>query len=110
MKHLRLQIVFLTLILSGTIGANIKNIFSVAGFYELANSGREVFNFNVGWRFIKSDVEGAEKKLFDDSKWTVVNLPHTVELMPVEASGCRNFQGPVWYRKHFVLDKTFTGK
>ena len=110
MKHLRLHIVLATLILSGTIGANIKNNFSVAGFYELANSGREVSNFNVGWRFIKSDAEGADQKQFDDSKWTVVNLPHTVELMPVEASGCRNYQGPVWYRKHFVLDKSFAGK
>ena len=25
--------------------------------------------------------------------------------MPAEASGCRNYQGIVWYRKHFVLPK-----
>lgn len=90
--------------------SDIKKTFSVGGFYELKESGREVYNFNVGWRFFRGDTTGAEQIAFKDKKWTVVNLPHTVELMPVEASGCRNYQGPVWYRKHFVLDKKFSGK
>jgi beta-galactosidase len=110
MKNCKYILLLAVLMISGYLAAGDKREFSVAGFYDLANSGREVYNFNVGWRFIKSDVKGADQKLFDDSKWTVVNLPHTVELMPVEASGCRNYQGPVWYRKHFVLDKSFAGK
>jgi beta-galactosidase len=27
--------------------------FSTAGFFKIDNSGREVYNFNVGWRFYK---------------------------------------------------------
>lgn len=39
----------------------------------------------------------------DDSS-EVVATPHTVALEPAEASGCRNYQGPAWYRKHFVQE------
>lgn len=76
---------------------------SVAGFYQLEGSGRQVYNFNNGWRFMRSDVKNAEKTNFNDSGWEVVAIPHTVELMPAEASGCRNYQGIVWYRKRFVV-------
>lgn len=78
--------------------------FSIAGLFSSPNSGREVSNFNVGWRYFRGDIPNAEKTTFDDSKWDVVSTPHTVELMPAEGSGCRNYQGIVWYRKHFVVD------
>ena len=48
---------------------------------------------------------GAEAKDFNDKSWEVVSTPHTVQLMSAEASGCRNYQGIAWYRKHFVLPK-----
>ena len=83
---------------------------SVAGFYQLAGSGRQVYNFNNGWRFMRGDVKDAEKADFDDSKWEVVATPHTVELMPAEASGCRNYQGIAWYRKRFVIPAEEKGK
>ena len=83
---------------------------SVAGFYQLAGSGRQVYNFNNGWRFTRGDVKDAEKADFDDSKWEVVATPHTVELMPAEASGCRNYQGIAWYRKRFVIPAEEKGK
>ena len=78
---------------------------SVAGLFPLANSGRLVWNFNAGWRFHLGDVTGAEAKDFNDKGWEIVSTPHSVQLMPAEASGCRNYQGIVWYRKHFVLPK-----
>ena len=77
--------------------------FSVAGLIPLEESGRVVYDFNAGWRFLKGDAAGAEAVAFDDSAWEVVSTPHTVELTPAEASGCRNYQGVVWYRKHFVV-------
>ena len=83
---------------------------SVAGFIQLSGSGRQVYNFNPGWRFFKGDIRGAESVDFDDCSWTIVSTPHTVELMPAEASGCRNYQGPAWYRKHFVLPAETKGK
>ena len=78
---------------------------SIAGLFPLENSGRLVWNFNAGWRFHLGDVAGAEAKDFNDKSWEVVSTPHTVQLMPAEASGCRNYQGIAWYRKHFVLPK-----
>ncbi|NMA75441.1 MAG: glycoside hydrolase family 2 [Bacteroidales bacterium] len=84
--------------------------FSIAGFYSLENSGRFVYNFNVGWRFKKGFVKNGESLVLDDTDWEVISTPHTVELMPAEASGSRNYQGPVWYRKHFVVDEFLKGK
>ncbi len=83
---------------------------SVAGFFPLENSGRQVWNFNAGWRFHLGDAAGAEAKDYDDRSWEVVSTPHTVQLMPAEASGCRNYQGIVWYRKHFQLPKECEGR
>lgn len=83
---------------------------SVAGFIPLSGSGRDIYNFNLGWRYYKGDMERAETVELDDSDWEVVATPHSVELMPAEASGCRNYQGPVWYRKWFVIPAATRGK
>ena len=83
---------------------------SVAGFYQLAGSGRQVYNFNLGWRFYRGDIKDADKTKFDDSAWEVVETPHTVQLMPAEASGGRNYQGIAWYRKRFVVPADAKGK
>ena len=83
---------------------------SVAGLFPLDNSDRLVWNFNAGWRFHLGDVKGAEMIDFNDKSWEVVSTPHTVQLMPAEASGCRNYQGIAWYRKHFRLPKECAGR
>ena len=83
---------------------------SVAGFIPVSGSGRDIYNFNPGWRYYKGDMERAETVELDDSDWEVVATPHSVELMPAEASGCRNYQGPVWYRKWFVIPAATRGK
>lgn len=83
---------------------------SVAGLFPLDGSGRLVYNFNLGWRFYKGDVEDAERKNFDDSAWQIISTPHTVELMPAEGSGCRNYQGIAWYRKKFVVPAELKNK
>lgn len=76
---------------------------SIAGFVPLSESGRLVYDFNPGWRFYKGDIPGAEATNFDDSTWDVVSIPHSVALIPAEGSGGRNYQGPAWYRKRFVV-------
>ena len=83
---------------------------SIAGLFPLENSGRLVWNFNAGWRFHLGDVAQAAQKDFDDKAWEVVSTPHTVQLMPAEASGCRNYQGIAWYRKHFILPDECAGR
>ncbi len=85
--------------------------FSTAGFYELPNTGREVYSMNLAWRFYKGDVEGTPFATeFDDSGWQVVSVPHGLEYLPVEASGCANYQGVAWYRKRFIPDERLKGK
>lgn len=83
---------------------------SVAGFIPLEDSGRQVYDFNSGWRFHLGDVPDGGAADLDDSKWEVVSTPHTVQLMPAEASGCRNYQGVAWYRKHFTVPEETAGK
>lgn len=83
---------------------------SVAGLMPLAGSGRVIYNFNQGWRFHRGDAQDAAATSYDDRAWEIVNVPHTVQLMPAEASGCRNYQGVAWYRKHFVVPSEMEGK
>lgn len=83
---------------------------SVAGFFPLEGSGRMVWDFNQGWRFHRGDAEGAEAVGYDDSAWEVVCTPHTVELVPAEASGGRNYQGRAWYRKRFTIPSDADGR
>lgn len=83
-------------------GLQAKGNFSTAGFYELRESGRVVYNMNLAWRFHKGDIADAEKLDTQDGDWEVTSLPNGIELLPEEASGGVNYQGIVWYRKHFV--------
>ena len=80
-----------------------KGLPSVAGLFPVSDQGREVWNFNADWLFHLGNASGAERMDFDDSRWEVVSTPHNVKLEPAEASGCRNYQGVAWYRKHFVV-------
>ena len=91
------------------IAFNTQAATSVAGFYQVEGSGRQVYNFNNGWRFFRGDAKGADQRNFNDSRWEVVATPHSVELMPAEASGNRNYQGIAWYRKRFVVPASAKG-
>jgi len=83
---------------------------SVGGFLDVPGSGRVVRPFNVGWRFRKGAAAGAEAVGFDDSQWPVVNVPHGLEILPLEASGGINYQGPAWYRKRFEAPADLAGQ
>lgn len=108
MKKIIFSFVFIWLSLS--LWASHQPEFSTAGFFRLDNSGREVFSMNPAWRFHKGAVKDAEAKDFNDKDWTVVSLPNGIEYLPTEASGCINYQGEVWYRKHFTPDAALKGK
>ena len=108
MKNITFSILFVWLSLS--LWAARQPEFSTAGFFRLDNSGREVYSMNPAWRFHKGAMEGAETKEFNDKDWTVVSLPDGIEYLPTEASGCINYQGEVWYRKHFTPDAALKGK
>lgn len=87
--------------LSFVLSAQAADETSVAGLFPTPDQGRQVWNFNPGWRFHLGDVADAEAVGFDDSAWEVVSTPHSVKLEPAEASGGRNYQGIAWYRKRF---------
>lgn len=104
---------FIGLIMICGYGRAVENYrpeYSVAGFIPLKGSGRVVYDFNPGWRFYRGDIKGAERIDFNDKAWELVSTPHTVELIPAEASGCRNYQGPAWYRKHFIIPEAMKGQ
>ncbi|VGO14178.1 Beta-galactosidase BoGH2A [Pontiella desulfatans] len=103
-------IMIFTAVTALTFGEDSMREFSTAGFHRLEGGGRDVYNFNVGWRFYKGSVEGAEKAAFDDAAWAVVNCPHGLELLPDDASGSINYQGEAWYRKHFEVPVYMKGR
>ncbi|RUA09928.1 MAG: glycoside hydrolase family 2 protein, partial [Flavobacteriia bacterium] len=107
------NILFITIILflsnTGIAQEKIPD-YSKAGFYEIPGSGRKVYNFNVGWRFFKGVVKGAEQNNFNDSDWNIVNTPHGLELLSTQASGSSNYQGEAWYRKHFIIPESVENK
>ena len=109
-KIIHLILIFLLLVPCSVLQASHQPEFSTAGFFELPNSGREVFSMNPAWRFYKGSVAGAEAISFDDTEWAVVSLPNGIEYLPTEASGCINYQGEVWYRKHFTPADALKGK
>ena len=94
---------FVAILCAMTHVAIAQSDVSVAGLFPIDDQGREVWNFNPDWLFHLGDAEGAEAVVLDDSDWETVSVPHGVKLEPAEASGCRNYQGVAWYRKHFIV-------
>ena len=84
--------------------------YSTAGFFELPHTGRTVYSMNPAWRMYKGSLKGAEQPGFNDKEWNLVSLPNGIEYVPTEASGCVNYQGEVWYRKHFTPEVSWKGK
>ena len=84
----------------------------------VAAGERVTLNFNPDWRFTKSDPPGAEKPDFDDRDWAVVSTPHTfndVDTFDNWATAGHEgemiqWSGRTWYRKTFVLPRSFDGR
>ena len=89
---------------------NPRPEFTTAGFLPVAQSPRVAHDINVGWRYKKGDAPKASEKNFSDKEWEIVNLPHGLELVPEESSGCSNYQGPAWYRKEISIPAQMKGK
>lgn len=95
--------------MGGVISMRLQE-FSTAGFHQTLEGKRQVYNFNPGWRFFKGDAKNAWQNNFDDSDWDIVDLPHGLELLPLNASGSMNYQGSAWYRKRFELGADCKGQ
>lgn len=111
-QNIRTIIVAIALVISCVpSGATSRRVeYSTAGFHTIPDAPRTVSSMNPAWRFAQGTHPEASAPDFDDSQWTVVNLPDGLELLPVDASGGVNYRGPAWYRKHFTPDPTTAGK
>lgn len=76
---------------------------SVAGFFVPGDSPRKVFSMNPGWRFSHGNPAKAASESLNDKDWLPVNLPHTLNLVPLQGSGGVNLQEEAWYRKSFTV-------
>ena len=84
-------------------------------------SPRIRYNFNPGWKFLRSerpdqDIPGFEASDFDDSSWQTVSTPHTFNdadsfrVLISHGRGDRGtYKGLAFYRKHFQLPASAEG-
>lgn len=81
-------------------------------------SPRLTVSLNQDWFFRRLDgTEAGEVPSWngdgapaDGQSWELVNLPHSVRLEPLNASGGRNFQGVCWYCRKLDLPGEWKGK
>jgi beta-galactosidase len=76
-----------------------------------SRQGRNIINFDKNWRFVKEDVSGAEKPVFNDSKWRTLDVPHDwsiegpyAQTNTTGSGGGYLPAGIGWYRKTFTVD------
>ena len=89
-------------------------LFSLLSVYSAnaqSRQGRNIINFDKNWRFIKEDVSGAERPVFNDSKWRTLDVPHDWSIEgpyeqtnPTGSGGGYLPAGIGWYRKTFTVD------
>ncbi len=80
-------------------------------------SARQKYSFDIGWKFMRQDVQGAEAVAFDDSTWSTVSTPHTYndidtfnKIISHGGGQAGAYLGIAWYRKHFALPADATEK
>lgn len=91
----------------------IKNLlialFCLSAFNLFAD--RDVFNMNPGWQFFLGEPAGAEKVDFDDSKWDLVSVPHSMRIFSADLSDFKTYGRRIgWYRKKIEVPNSWQGK
>jgi beta-galactosidase len=103
-----------------------------AALFGTETPGRTLQNFNSGWLFqrqshgtgelgsferhngMAGDTEprfrDAMNPAYDDSQWQPVSLPHTWNAHDAAGEKPGYWRGIGWYRKHFRMDQSSTGK
>ncbi|MCL2649757.1 MAG: discoidin domain-containing protein [Candidatus Azobacteroides sp.] len=83
--------------------------------YQIPQNNRIVYNLNYDWKFNKADIANSQSVTFNDASWKTVSLPHTYNDIDhydtwITGSGDYGWTGKTWYRKHFRLDASLTGR
>ncbi len=80
-------------------------------------SPRARINFNLNWKFIREDVTGGEAPDLEDSHWTTISTPHSFndvdsfrKIISHSGGDLGTYKGLSWYRKHFKLPASFSGR
>lgn len=71
----------------------------------------ERVDFNASWRFLMGDTNAASQKIFDDTAWRELSVPHDwafeagyLEHGAQKDKGGYGIGGVAWYRKSFDMD------
>ena len=103
-------------------------LFTLASSLVCQAQDSRAISFDKNWRFRKDTLTGAEQPQYSDKGWRLLNLPHdwSIEDLPNQKEG--EVQGPFtktsvgkaatgfteggigWYRKSFLLDRTYQSK
>ncbi|MDP4238249.1 MAG: discoidin domain-containing protein [Bacteroidota bacterium] len=88
---------------------------SASSTYTTPQNNRIKYNLNYDWKFNKADVANSQLVAFNDAAWKTVSLPHTYNDFDffniwITGSGHYGWAGKTWYRKHFKLDASLTGR
>jgi beta-galactosidase len=94
------------------LGAVLINIFT-SNAISVEHITRQRLLIDLNWKFIQSDVKGAEEPKFNDSDWRTLNLPHDWSIEGefredaiTKGPGGYLPTGIGWYRKHLNLSST----
>lgn len=90
-------------------------IVSAQGGFVVPENNRITYNLNYDWKFNKADAANSQAVSFNDASWKTVSLPHTyndIDMFDTWVTGSGNYgwAGKTWYRKHFKLDASFSGR
>ena len=80
------------------------------GLQVAHGSQRERVDLNADWRFLPGDESLAMQRVFDDSGWQRVALPHTWNAQDGQDGGADYRRGAGWYRRILKLDGSFAGR
>ncbi len=73
-------------------------------------SAREKYTINEAWRFSRGASHDAFLPGADDSRWEVVDLPHTWNAQDADDDVPGYYRGPGWYRKRLFLPESIAAK
>ncbi len=73
-------------------------------------SAREKYTINEAWRFSRGASHDAFLPGADDSRWEVVDLPHTWNAQDADDDVPGYYRGPGWYRKRLFLPESIADK
>src|SRR5439155_1654781 len=73
-------------------------------------AARQRVDLNASWRFMRSDVAGAQAPGFNAAAWSAVTVPHTWNAQDGQDGGDNYYRGVGWYRRHYTPPAGFAGR